>query len=393
VRWAKVWVTNCLLAIRMGRRQSTVRLGWIWARLLIYTALALLTPRVAVAGSSGAEEGKATVNFPREENRQLLVEAYEYWKDWRNREREEAIALFNRYLAAEPDSIWRAEIYTYYGMLYSQKTNRALGEKRDWDKAIEWFEKAAELYGEKYCRYSMLAHYEPAHLSASWTRMREYYEWCRNILEDGTTDNVWPYRRMGSFQWLQKPRLTMEEKVAELKNARENWLPDQTEGAEEVLTRFARNEAEKLAGYPGPAELALLIEAYPGTPLAERARDALEEAAKLESDRVGRVLSLRTLHRLEALPPEDAAAAPGSTGEKDEWRFSEEAVLAAAANAPPDYTSTSQTGPAAANAPPEEDEGARQRDFPSGAVAVGVIIAVAVLVAILYLRRKRESGS
>lgn len=300
-------------------------------------------------------------------NRGLLKEAIESWRDWENRRREETIALFEEYLQTVPDSPYRAEIYVRIGLLYGQKANTSLGEKREYEESVKWFERAIDLYGDKYCHYARIARSESAYDTRNMSRMRSYYEWLRFLAEEATVDDVWPYRGMGMAWWETKPLLDPDERSQRLAYGQKR-IPQEIDGIIEMLTN-----------YGSTADLTDLVASYPSTSLAECAAEEMKIRLDRESQRT--VEEMR-LERLDAPPSGEAG---------DDWRFSLESVMEARKDAPYDGHSLPLDVESDTDAPPPGDAGeSGGRSFPWRPLLAAAVLVIAL--ALIFVASRRRSS-
>jgi len=328
----------------------------------LFLAVALV---MSAHGPAPAASSTEVPDF--ETNRELLKKAIESWRDWENRRREETIALFEEYLQTVPDSPYRAEIYVRIGLLYSQKTNRSLGENRDHAKAIYWHLRALELYGEKFAHYAALARNEIAYLSRDFERMRDYYNWLHFIVDEADAADVWPYRGMGMAWWETKPLLDPDELSQRLAYGQKR-IPQEIDGIIEMLTN-----------YGSTADLTDLVASYPGTSLAECAAEEMKIRLDRESQRI--VEEMR-LERLDAPPSGEAG---------DDWRFSLESVMEARKDAPYDGHSLPLDVESDTDAPPPGDAGeSGARSFPWRPLLAAAVLVIAL--ALIFVASRRRSS-
>jgi len=77
--------------------------------------------------------------------------------DMKKADRSKAVHYYLRYLENEENSFQRARVYCQLGAMYAVSFNQEKGEKRDYDKAREYYKKVLELEPERIGRPTMVA--------------------------------------------------------------------------------------------------------------------------------------------------------------------------------------------------------------------------------------------
>jgi len=201
----------------------------------------------------------------------VLREAYSAYVD-EKRPSSDAIELFKKYLAANPNSEFLPEIYFRLGASYS--IHRREGDPRNVSLQVEYYTKAHELYGRKYDHVHRTAWATLANRSRSLKVSREYYDWLLELQAEGAVEDIYPVRTIGQTRngrWPQKPADALQ--VA-LENMRRT-LPSVIEVAESnMLYIVSRNYAQ----------LAELAAAYPNRSLGKIARQRLDRLDRESSN-------------------------------------------------------------------------------------------------------------
>ena len=201
--------------------------------------------------------------------------------------------------------------------------------------------------------------------SRSEAKRREYYDWLCDVRDNATAEDVWPYKRMGVAGWLSNPELDLEQRQARIAHAKEKTLPQSIKGVEETLVRRSP-----------PVGLARLVSDYPGTPVAERAQEALNR--HLEAMGASIVAELLEGDKVRS---------------RDKWRFSFKNVMAAANQAPRDGHSLPLEIETAEPAPRARLAAASDKpDTPWMLLAAGALIAFLVAAAAVLLLRRSGAG-
>ncbi len=197
----------------------------------------------------------------------LLREAWLQYQDYENRDREQVVSLFEKYIEEDPCSVFLAEIYYRLGSLYSNNANHKRGETLDREKANVHFKKAHELYGKKYsveadAAWSFLA-FAPGEPTSS---RKAYYEWHRNLFDKGTSEDIYPIRGIALYVLYNcTPELDPNEKKGQYRSYKKNF-PIQNISIERALFQYASY-----------IDLLDFVRSYPGTELAKHCREQLNE--------------------------------------------------------------------------------------------------------------------
>jgi hypothetical protein len=280
----------------------------------------------------------------------LLREAWDYYADWRNRRREVAIGLFERYLAETPDSVFRPEILSRIGHLYCSNVNRQFGEEPNLRVASEYFVRAHKEYGERWCVENATAWASLAALSGQSLGFRlSHYDWLARLHQEGEARDVYPIRRIS--QCLDGLPPIMEARDVEVRaRGMQRWLAHDLAEAEKAILEKAT-----------PGDLCHIAARYPDTELAREAAAAYD---RLHSRFVDEVLQLPCFA--------DVLVRAGSQGIS-------QSSFAAASPVPPPHPPV---------APPTQALGTGDRPVRIGLALLAGVAGAAMAVTLLVGRRK-----
>jgi hypothetical protein len=126
--------------------------------------------------------------------------------------RDQVIKEFETYLENNPETPFRAEIYFRIAALYSMHRRVSLGEPYEHKKMIEYFQKAHEVYGEKYSYLHDIVWASLANMPESSLEFRKWYlKWLQNISQM-TSEDIWPIRPIQQVLNGRPPELDEAEK-------------------------------------------------------------------------------------------------------------------------------------------------------------------------------------
>jgi hypothetical protein len=230
----------------------------------------------AKALASGAILNRAASSLPRPsyEIDPSLREAWRQYLDTKGRDREAVRSLFEAYLAREPNSPFKAEVYYLMGSLYSNNIIPELGEKMDLPLARKFYGKAHELYGSKWTPQAEGAYWLLISSPGTLVDRKAYYEWLTKLAKAGTPEDMYPIRTIDQcIAHNAPPEDDLAGRTARLKWMQNKYIQDRIKSTEKEMLRYASwgdDRHEKLLD---------LATSYPGTELAKQARKAMEDAS------------------------------------------------------------------------------------------------------------------
>jgi tetratricopeptide (TPR) repeat protein len=206
----------------------------------------------------------------------LLVDAIQQLPN-RTMGREDIIALFERYLHQHPDSPFRAEVYFRMGARYTMHTSLKLGERPDLQKALPYFQKAHELYGNKFSVYHNAAWASIANKAGTpLVERKRYYDWLLKLQESGTEEDLYDVPEILEL-FANRPHESEELRRQRLMGNMTALLPSYIASAEKNTLGRAQNNY---------AALLDLARSYPNT---EMGKEATRMLNVLDRTQVGSV--------------------------------------------------------------------------------------------------------
>lgn len=202
----------------------------------------------------------------------LLKEANEMYHDFENRNREEVIKLFERYLESTPESEFTGEIYAKMGSMYSYNANVRKGENTDPKKMREYFQKAHLAYGGKYSPTGAVVYNYLTFMPGTLESRLAYYEWLLHIQAQGTLDDIYEIRSIGECAGGRAPEYSVKELEQRLSNAK-NSLPGLIGSIEKqiFMDTFQKGNASDVY-----VDLTIIAKRYPNTELGRQAKHQID---------------------------------------------------------------------------------------------------------------------
>jgi len=202
----------------------------------------------------------------------LLKKAYLMFQDFDHRNRDEAVATFEEYIRENPDSVFLPQVYHCMGVMFCGNDNPKNGEKVDFAKMREYYQKARQAFRGKFCVDAMLVEDHLAFIGGTFDDQLKFYDWLRYMEEKGTTDDLYSVLPIGSCISGFGPQRSPKSLEGMLHNIKADILPMEIPALEKQLFQNAFQ-----SGRDTYMELSIMAKRYPDTELGRQARHALDQ--------------------------------------------------------------------------------------------------------------------
>lgn len=245
---------------------KTIRLGS-----LVLTGLLLLSRTGAevlaqVAPAAASQEAAERYQLPPD-----VAAAYRMYMDLQHRDRELIRKDLDDFALNNPDSPLLAGIYTLIGSMYTYNT---AGEREQIDKEVanKYYQKAHDLYGEKWSVQSNIAWSSLASGGASPATKVAYFKWCERLAKSATAEDIYPLQSIEILAQGKHPLRIEAQSVESTARFLKGSNAEQTPHIAEVLVGQGRR-----------AEVEEIIRLAPGTELAAVAQKRLDDLKEAEA--------------------------------------------------------------------------------------------------------------
>ncbi len=203
----------------------------------------------------------------------LLKQAYENYLNYKGRDRDRTIALFEQYIKNNPESVFLPEIYFTMSNMYCGNANTENGESINLKKMQEYALKAWKGYGGKFSYDGSTAYYNLAFLTGSFQKRLEYYDWLLGLKKMGAVEGFYNVRSIEMCIKGWSPQYTPKQLKEGWTWFQEHNLPQLILSTEKQIYQdsFQPNRNTYM-------DLSIIAKRYPDTELGRQARHALDEA-------------------------------------------------------------------------------------------------------------------
>jgi hypothetical protein len=173
-----------------------------------------------------------------------------------------SVKLLNEFLINHPDSVFCPEVNFRIAEIIGRgplPENSRTTTTRELQS--EYYKRAVEGYGEKFCYHAEAARANLANWADSIPALLFHYEWQMNFIDNGTIGDIYPIQSIHTFIKGRNTRIPKERLVHFLKSAKKNIKQTVSITIRTIVRRA------------NPLELEQIIRKYPNTLLAEKAED------------------------------------------------------------------------------------------------------------------------